>query len=144
MNTILLHISKVKLDTPIHVVADFYKNSIAPIKSVLALTVGCKCYVPSGLGGVISVTCKSINAGVITLTHKEANEITHYRIELHAPVMEDKSFTLLYESLKSKVMNKEQRASLYVAELQGYMNILSYTQYNLTSIGRERAKQLGL
>lgn len=144
MNSVPMHISKVTIDTPIHIVADHFKNSIAPIKSVLALTVGSKCYVPSGLGGVRSATCESIDAGVITLVYQASNEITRYRIDLHAPVMDDKSFTLFYESLKSKVLNKEQRAALYESELQGYTNIRSYTQYSLTSSGRERANKLGL
>lgn len=144
MNATPIHISKISIDTPVHVVSDFYKNSIAPLKSVLQLSVGCQCYVPSGRGGVFKVTCQSINAGVVALEHKETNDVTLYTIDLHAPVMNDESFTQLYESLKSKVMNKKQRAALYESELQGYMNILSYTQYNLTASGRERAKQLAL
>lgn len=144
MNATPIHISKISIDTPVHVVSDFYKNSIAPLKSVLQLSVGCQCYVPSGRGGVFKVTCQSINAGVIALSCEREGEVLDYVISLHAPVMSDVAFTDLFSSLQSKDLDKVQRIALFKAEEQGYMNIQSYSQYSLSSWGRARAKQLGL
>jgi hypothetical protein len=141
MSTANIHISRITIDTPIHVVSDFYKNSIAPLKSVFNLKAGVKCYVPSGRGGVLPVTCKSIDAGVITLCDGTDEP---YVIDLHAPVMNDETFTSLYNSINSKHLNKSQRHDLYVGEKQGYINIQSHTQYGLSKTGWKRAKQLNL
>ena len=144
MTAVTIHISKIKMDTPIHVIGTYFKNSITSLKSVFDLTVGFACYVPSGHGGVYSVKCESIEAGVITLVGNQEGDITHYKIDLHAPVMSDTEFTNLFNSLKTKSLDNKQRSALYLGEKQGYMNIQSYTQYGLSANGWARAKQLGL
>lgn len=144
MNSSIIHISQVSIDTPIHVVGDHYTKSIAPIKSVMAFSVGEKYYVPSVRGGVLPVICESIKAGVIKLLHKCEKDFTYYSVNIHAPVMDDQSFIRFYKSLSAKVLTKEERSTLYIAEEQGYLKIRSYTQYSLSPNGRERAISLGL
>lgn len=141
---VIIHISKISIDTRVQVIGTHYKTVIAPVKSVFDLTKGCKCYVPSNMGGVFSVNVKSIKAGVITLTGKHEGERLSYEIDLHSPVMDDSEFKALYHSLKLKVLSKSQRIALYVGESQGYMNIQSYTQYGMSKNGYARAKRLGL
>ncbi|MFT5852274.1 MAG: hypothetical protein ACI87J_002250 [Colwellia sp.] len=141
---VIIHISKISIDTREQIVGTHYKTVIAAVKSVFDLKIGCKCYVPSNMGGVFSVNVKSIMAGVITLTGKMEGERLGYEIDLHSPVMDDSEFKALYHSLKSNVLTKTQRAALYVGEVQGYMNIQSYTQYGMSKDGYARAKRLAL
>jgi hypothetical protein len=147
METMSLHISKIKTDVPVHVVADHWKSKVGELPSIESLTLGQKCYVPSGLGGVYSVTCESITPEKISfIGQHESIKGDIYECALNAPVMGDKEFTSLYNAIyKSKVpLTTELRKTLCKADLQGYVNIQSHTQYGFNSNGWARGKQLEL
>jgi hypothetical protein len=144
MNASIIHISNISIDTPVHVIGDHYKNSIAPLKSVLSLAVGKCFYVPSGRGGVLRVSCDSIVDGVVTLSHQSEGATSLYRVDLHAPVMSDADFTILYQALKQKNLPSEQRKLLYIAEQQGLVTCRSHCQFGLSKHGHLKAKLLKL